>query len=179
MCVCVCVGHTDTFCRWFWWRQTWGDQPLLRWKSGCIPVASCFIRSFHCPILSLASPALVASTPCLHVVLALLWWGVTGGDHGVPPGFPSCSQYQGPPDGSPRQWDWFFCYGDNKGFHQLMSYDLHTCRSNVSVIKAAVIVKELSPKSMPTNESLPFLYLLIQFCLQFRRDESFFPYQVY
>lgn len=82
--------------------------------------------------------------------------------------------------GPHASWDRFFCYGDNKGFHQLMSYDLCTCRSNVSVIKAAVIVKELSPKSMPTNErSTFFCIFLIQFCLQFRRGESCFPYQVY
>ena len=45
-------------------------------------------------------------------------------------------------------------------FHWRVSYNPHTCRSNVSVRKTTVIITELSPKFAPTNETLLFLLLL-------------------
>lgn len=45
-------------------------------------------------------------------------------------------------------------------FHWRVSYNPHTCRSNVSVRKTTMIITELSPKFAPTNETLLFLLLL-------------------
>lgn len=71
-------------------------------------------------------------------------------------------------------WREFFHYGDNKrsSVFSLVNYDLWkkrkrkknnydlcTCRANVSVRKTAMTVKDLNPKSAPTNETLCFLYL--------------------
>lgn len=73
----------------------------------------------------------------------------------------------------PQCFHWLIMtYGKKK---RKNNYDLCTCRANVSVRTTAMTVKDLNPKSAPTNETLCFLYLRIQFSIQLGGLEELLP----
>lgn len=114
--------------------------------------ASCFIRYSCCPISSLTSPALAAWCPN---VAKYEGWG------------PRCVPCVSPPPsatGVPALgwWGDFLPLWGQKGpsvFSLVDDYAPYTRRSNTHVRKTAVMVQKLSPKPVPTNETVLSLYL--------------------